>query len=221
MSDRTPHGRKQDRPARKRGIERGGAHAPMILRALALASALAVATTMALADAAERYVAPGGAFSIALTDPTAPTFRRGRESVSDQMIFADFPFENSNGLAMSSSRTVEWIKLDKPVDLQQLDVEATALVEGYLEGRYGAGKYTVGGGYKFRAPDGRLAYVFAATTTLDEMPARWQGVVQFYDRGIALVCEIVPQPALQHTDPGSGIVSQPAVDWALTLRPGP
>jgi hypothetical protein len=194
----------------------------MIARALALAAALVLSGTAAYADAtAQRYVAPGGAFSIALTDPAAPAFRRGRESMGDKMIFADFPFENSNGLAMTSSRTVEWIKLDKPVDPAQFDGQAMALVEGYLEGRYGAGKYAVGGSGKFRAPDGHLVYVFAATTTLDEMPARWQGVVQFYDGGIALVSEIVPQHAGQHADSSSGIISQPAVDWALTLRPGP
>ncbi len=127
---------------------------------------------------------------------------------------------DSAGLATASSRTVEWIKLGTPVDAAQYDGQATALVEGYLEGRYGAGKYTILGSGKFRSSDGRPVYAFAASTTLDEAPARWQGSVQFFDGGIALVAEIVPRPSGPPADPKSGIVSQPAVDWALTLKPG-
>jgi hypothetical protein len=190
------------------------------LRPLVLAAALAFATGPSFADS-DRYVAPGGVFSIALHDPAAPLFRRGRESVSNDMILTDFPFVNSAGMATASSRTVEWIKLVKPIDPAQDDAQATALVEGYLEGRHGAGKFAVTGSGKFRASDGRLVYAFAATTTLEQLPARWQGSVIFFDTGIALVSEIVPQPAGQHADPQGGIVSQPAVDWAQTLRAGP
>ncbi len=185
--------------------------------AIILAASLILA---APAQADDRYVAPESAFSIALSDPAAPIFRRGRESVSDELIVADFPFVNSAGMATASSRTVEWIRLDKPIDPAQDDGQAMAVVEGYLEGRYGAGKYGITGSGKFRAGDGRLVYVFAATTVLEQMPARWQGVVLFYDTGVALVCEIVPQPTGQQVDPKSGIVSQPAVDWALTFKPG-
>jgi len=185
---------------------------------------LVVALSLLLAGpvlAEDRYVAPGGAFSIALSDPAAPAFRRGRETASSDIVITDFPFVNSNGLAMASSRTVEWIGLPTPIDPAQYDGQATAVVEGYLEGRYGAGKFTITGSGKFRASDGRLAYAFAATTTLDQAPARWQGTVLFFVSGVALVSEIVPQPAGNPVDPRSGIVSQPAVDWALTLRPGP
>lgn len=191
----------------------------MCRRGFAFLVAAVILAGPALAD--DRYVAPGGAFSIALSDPAAPLFRRGRESASADMVLADFPFVNSSGMATASSRTVEWIKLDKPIDPTQDDTQATALVQGYLEGRYGAGKYSIAGSGKFRAGDGRLVYAFAATTTLEQMPARWQGVVLFYDSGVALVSEIVPQPSGQQVDPKSGIVSQPAVDWALTLRAGP
>ena len=188
-----------------------------VFRPLVLAAALVLAAVPAVA-AADRYVAPGGIFSIAASDPAAPLFRRGRESVSSDLILADFPFVNSAGLATASSRTVEWIKLGAPVDPAQYDAQATALVDGYLEGRYGAGKYSIVGSGKFRASDGRLAYAFAATTTLDQAPARWQGCVMFFDIGIALVSEIVPES--RHIDPKGGIVSQPAIDWALTLKPG-
>ena len=190
------------------------------LRPFAVAAALVLAAGAAFAADADRYVAPGGVFSIALTDSAAPLFRRGRESVSGDMTLADFPFVNSAGLDTASSRTVEWIKLDKPIDPTQFDGQATALVEGYLEGRYGAGKFAITGSGKFRSSDGRLVYAFSASTSLDQAPARWQGSVQFFDGGVALVSEIVPQPAGPPADPKGGIVSQPAVDWALTLKPG-
>ena len=191
-----------------------------VLRPFAVAAMLVLAAGTASAADADRYVAPSGAFSIALTDSAAPLFRRGRESVSSDMILADFPFVSSAGLATASSRTVEWIKLDKPIDPAQYDGQATAPVDGYLEGRYGAGKFTIAGSGKFRSSDGRLVYAFAASTILDEAPARWQGSVLFFDSGVALVSEIVPQPAGPPADPKGGIVSQPAVDWALTLKPG-
>ena len=190
------------------------------LRPAIVAAALVLSAGVPFAADADRYVAPGGAFSIALTDSAAPVFRRGRESVSSGIILADFPFVNSAGLAAVSSRAVEWIKLDQAIDPAQYDGQATAVVEGYLEGRYGAGKFSILGSGKFRSSDGRLVYVFAASTTLDEAPARWQGSVLFFDGGVALVSEIVPQPAGQKADPTRGIVSQPAVDWALTLKPG-
>ncbi len=214
------HARMRNSPTGKRGIEKGGAYAPMsrmYLRALALASVLAVSATMAIA--AERYVAPGGAFSIALTDPAAPAFRSGRETVSNELIAAEFPFLDSSGLALASGRTVEWIRLEKPIDPSQYDGQATALAEGYLEGRYGAGAFALAGSGKFRSADGRLVYVFAAQGTFDGRPARWQGCVQFFDAAVALVGEVAPGGARQ--DETRGIVSQPAVDWALTLRPGP
>jgi hypothetical protein len=140
--------------------------------------------------------------------------------VSDDLVIVDFPFTNSMGLTLISDRTVEWIRLAKPIDPAQYDAQATALVEGYLEGRYGASKVSIVGSGKFRTGDGRLVYAFAGNGEVQQLLARWQGVVQFFDSGIALVAELVAQPTNHHLDPKGGIPSQPAVDWALTLQPG-
>lgn len=184
-------------------------------------SAAALCLSFAAAAAApERYVAPGGVFSIAAQDAAAPAFRKGKESKSADLVLADFPFVDSAGLAMLTGRTVEWVKLDKPLDPAQFDGQASALADGYLEGRYGAGAFTIGGSGKFRAADGRLIYVFAAAGTLDKQPARWQGVIQFFDHGIALVGETVFLPEGQTPDLSRGIISQAAIDWAQTLQPG-
>jgi hypothetical protein len=184
-----------------------------------VAAALSLSTVAMAADA-DRYVAPGGLFSIDAHDAAAPLFRRGKEQSSSDLFLVEFPFVNSMGLALVYSRTVEWVKLEKPVDQSQFDGQASALAEGFLEGRYGAGKFTIQDRSKFRSADGQLVYAFAARGELDQMPAQWQGVVRFFDTGIALVGEVVAQPTADRFSPKGGIVSQPAVDWAETLKPG-
>jgi hypothetical protein len=194
----------------------------VISRALAFAAALTVSGTMVFADTAQeapqRYVAPGGVFSIDMSE--THLFHLGKVSSSADVVMVDFPYLSTSGLAMSVSRTVEWLRIDKPVDPMSYDSQATGLVSGYLEGRYGAGQFTVADRGKFRDRDGRQVYVFAATGNLAQMPAQWQGTVLFFDTGVALVSSVIAQPTNYRFAPKGGIQERSAVDWALTLRPG-
>jgi hypothetical protein len=169
------------------------------------------------AQSENRYVSPSGAFSISMADAGANHFRAaGGETENADMVVADFPYVNSMGLALPWRRTVEWLRLEKPVDPSQYDSQATDAVAGYLEARFG-GKLTVADRGKFRDADGRLVYAFAAKGIVNDVPTAWQGAVIFFDGGVAPVSELVASPAFASK---SGVVNQAIVDWAQTLRPG-
>jgi hypothetical protein len=191
------------------------------MRTIAASCALLAVTLFAApasADPAEsRYVSPSGAFSISMADADANHFRAGGdETANADMVVADFPYVNSMGLPLPWRRTVEWLRLEKPVDPAQYDSQATDAVTGYLDARFG-GKLTVADRGKVRDADGRLVYAFAAKGTVNDVPTAWQGAVVFFDSGVALVSELVASPAFA---PKSGVVNQSVVDWAETLRPG-
>jgi hypothetical protein len=191
------------------------------MRVIALSCAmlgLALFAAPAPADSSEsRYVSPSGTFSISMADADANHFRAaGGETANADMVVADFPYVNSMGLALPWRRTVEWLRLEKPVDPSQYDAQATAAVDGYLEARFG-GKLTVAGRGKFRDAGGRLVYAFAAKGIANDVPTAWQGAVIFFDSGVALVSELVASPAFA---PKNGVINPSVVDWAETLRPG-
>jgi len=182
-----------------------------------IAASLLLFATPGVADEA-RYVSPSGAFSIATTDFAARRFQAGAENANGDIVVVDFPMTNTMGLPQTWRRSVEWIKLDKPIDPAQYDTQATDAVTGYLEGRFG-GKLALAGRGKFRDADARLVYAFAASGTFNQLSAQWQGAVLFFGNGVALVSEVMAAPA-QAAAPQNGVVNQALVDWAETLRPG-
>jgi hypothetical protein len=180
-------------------------------------SGFVLLATPGIADQA-RYVSPSGTFSIATTDFADRRFQAGAEKANGDVVVVDFPATNTMGLPQTWRRSVEWIKLDKPVEPAQYDAQATDAVAGYLEGRFGS-KLALTGRGKFRDADGRLVYAFAAAGTFNQLSAAWQGAVLFFDNGVALVSEVTAAPP-QPTQPQNGVVNQATVDWAETLRPG-
>jgi hypothetical protein len=189
-----------------------------------LASGLVAAVLLfagpGVAADAPRYVSPSGAFSISLADSAGRSFHPGAETNNADMAIVDFPFTNSMGLELTWRRSVEWLKLDKPVDPAQYDQQATDAVAGYLEARFD-GKLVVADRGKFRDPDGRLVYAFAAKGEFNHLSAQWQGAVLFFPGGVALVSEVAALPPDGHFEAKNGVVSPPLIDWAETLRPGP
>jgi hypothetical protein len=182
-----------------------------------LAAGLLLLTKPSVADEA-RYISPSGAFSIATSDFAERRFQAGAENANGDIVVVDFPATNTMGLPQTWRRSVEWIKLDKPIEPAQYDAQATDAVTGYLEGRFG-GKLALTGRGKFRDADGRLVYAFAAAGTFNQLSAQWQGAVLFFDHGVALVSEVMAAPA-SPSQPQNGVVNQALVDWAETLRPG-
>jgi hypothetical protein len=172
------------------------------------------------ASSVVRYIAHGGGFSIAGDDTFHQRFGAAAESRSGDITVVDFPLLNSMGLPLKWGRTVEWVKIDKPVDPLQMDVQASALVEGYLEGRFGAGAFAVADRGKFRGADGQLVYAFSAKGNLNEVPAAWQGAVLFFDTGVALVSETDAQSSQGVFDSRNGVANADLVGWAQTVRPG-
>jgi len=168
----------------------------------------------------DRYTAAGGAFSIAAGDAFHQRFGAGAEARSGEILVVDFPLLNSMGLPLQWGRTIEWVKLDKPVDPLQTDAQASALVDGYLEGRFGAGAFTIADRSKFRDADGQLVYAFSAKGNLNQVPAAWQGTVLFFDTGVALISETDAQPASGPFDSRNGVMNADLVGWAQTIRPG-
>src|ERR1700733_9287022 len=106
-----------------------------------LVAGLLLLAAPSVADEA-RYAAPSGAFSIATTDFAAHRFQAGAENATGDIVVVDFPMTNTMGLPQTWRRSVEWIKLDKPIDPAQYDAQATNAVAGYLDGRFD-GRLTV------------------------------------------------------------------------------
>ena len=128
-----------------------------------------------------------------------------------------YAYHGYNGI---EQRTVEWIRLDKPVDPLTYDAQATALVSSYLEARFGREKLVVADRGKFRDNAGRLIYAFAAKGLVNQWPAYWQGVVIFFDTGVAFPSELLAQDSQHKFAPLNGIILQSTVNWAMTIRPG-
>ena len=202
-----------------------GEHDPAGMMRLSLRPALLLAAAFLLTvpagaqqEKGARYVSPSGAFSIAL-DGTDRIWTPGDEDVSDHRIIVDFRRLGA-GIPLTWQRSIEWIKLDKPLDPMEMDFQANAVVNGYLEGRFGD-KLAVADRSKSRDSQGRLTYTFAAKGLVGGMPAYWQGTVLIFDSGVALVSELIAQPSQHKFDPVNGIIWQDAVYWARSLRPGP
>lgn len=183
------------------------------MRKIPLIAALSLLIAVPAAADSGRYVAPGGAFSIVAGEAHA-----SGETATGNVIVVNFPRANGAGLATQWGHTVEWVKLDKPVDPADNDAQAAALVDGYLNARFGAGAFTVGGRGKFRDDSGAEVYVFSAQGSLNGAAAGWQGVVLFFDSGVALVSNVAPQDEMTASS-RNGIVADSLVGWAKTLRP--
>ena len=194
-----------------------------LMLALGFVAAIAAVAPCTAEEAAPglRYVAPGGVFSISLESVHERLFHAVPVADNADFMLVDFPIMNSMGLALTWRRTVEWFKLEKPLDPSQYDRQATDAVDGYLQARFG-GKIVLMDRGKFRDPNGRLIYAFAAKGDLDQLPAEWQGTVLFFGNGVALVSEIVAQPTTNHPfEAKAGVINPSLIDWAQTLRPGP
>ena len=170
------------------------------------------------AEQGPRYVSPSGAFSISM-DGIDRIWTPGQEDASGNRIIVDFR-RLDHGIAIIWQRSIEWIKLDKPLDPKEFDFQANAVVTGYLEGRFGD-KLTIGDRGKSRDGNGQLSYAFAAKGLVGGMPAYWQGGVVFFDSGVALVSELIAQPTQHKFDPANGVVWPDAMDWARSIRPVP
>lgn len=191
------------------------------LRLMSAAALLALLPVPANAEADKdrRYNSPSGAFSVSMDDLSGRRMAPGKEDVTGDTVVVDFTSRLVN-VPFLSQRTVEWIKLDKPIDPQTYDAQATALVSGYLEARFGQGKLEVADRGKFRDREGRLIYAFAAKGEVQQLPAYWQGVVLFFDRGVALESELLAQPTQHKFESSGGVVLRGTVDWAMSIRPG-
>lgn len=186
-------------------------------RRIALTALLLVAPVAARAEENARYVAPGGAFSVATKDVFY--WKPGPADVADGRIIVDFT-PLTVGIALIMRRSVEWIAIAKPLDPAEFDFQAKAVVAGYLQGRFGDA-LTVAGQGKSRDAAGRLVYAFAAKGTVGGMPAYWQGTVLIFDTAVALASELIAQPTQHKFAPEAGVIWPEAVAWARDLRPGP
>lgn len=164
----------------------------------------------------KRYVSPSGAFSISMNDIFV--WKPGPEDVSGTRVVVDFSAVHI-AIPLLMERTVEWIGIAKPLDPSEYDFQANAVVNGYLQGRFGD-KLAVADRSKSRDSEGRLVYTFAAKGDVGNMPAFWQGTVLIFDSGVALVSEIIAQPTQHRFAPDHGVIWPEAVAWARTLRPG-
>ena len=190
------------------------------MRAALFAAVLAVVTLAANADGPpeRRYVAKSGAFSIAMEDLFARLMTPGDEQVSGDTIVIDFSLQHPP-VPLIEQRTVEWIGLDKPVDPLRYDSQATELVSSYLDARF-HGDLSLADRGKFRDSQGRLVYAFSAKGSAAQMPAFWQGVVIFFDSGVAFPSELLAQPSQNKFISTNGIALPEVVEWATTIRPG-
>ncbi|HEX4303576.1 MAG TPA: hypothetical protein VHZ78_12345 [Rhizomicrobium sp.] len=193
---------------------------PALVFGIVAALAFAAPCTAEESASGLRYVAPDGEFSISLESNLERLFHAVPVTDNADFLLVDFPIMNSMGLALTWRRTVEWFKLEKPIDPSQYDRQATEAVDGYLQSRFG-GKFVVADRGKFRDANGRLTYAFAAKGELNQLPAQWQGAVIFFDNGVALVSEVIAEDSGHHFESKSGVVNASLIDWAQTLHAGP
>jgi hypothetical protein len=190
-------------------------------RLLALVAVLLALPTAARADdsSERRYVSVSGAFSIAMDDLSARLMTPGKEEATGDTIVVDFSIAHPI-VPFIEQRTIEWLKLDKPIDPLTYDTQATELVSSYLDARFGPGRLVLSDRGKFRDSEGRLVYAFAAKGLVSQWPAYWQGVVIFFDMGVAFPSELLAQPSQHKFAPTNGVVLPEVVAWATTIRPG-
>lgn len=190
-----------------------------LLMTLAIALLFATPSLADQSGSEKRYVSPSGAFSISMESEFPLGLSTSKETSSGTMVLVDFSYRMA-GIPLVWQRSIEWIKLDRPVDALQMDGQATDTVNGYLEGRFGAGTLVVSDRGKSRDADGRLVYAFAARGRINHYPAIWQGAVLFFDNGIAFASQVLAQPTNYRFDPQGGVIDQSVVNWAKTIRPG-
>ena len=185
-----------------------------------------VAATLALATpssasffGSDRYVSPGGEFSIAMQTTMDREFHVDKQNANGDIVLVDFQYAMAQAHNGFAQRTVEWLKLDKPVDAALYDAKASETVSGYLEGRFAGNVFTIATRQKQRDTDGRLVYVFSATGTFNGTPCAWQGSILFFDSGVALVSQLntLNTRALLDAD---GLTDAELTAWASTIRPG-
>jgi hypothetical protein len=188
------------------------------LAAVALLVLANSSITASVSAEERRYASPSGAFSISMENFWARGYSAGKEVVLPNALLTDFSL-HSVGLALIDQRCIEWVRTDEPITPALYEQRAGEAVDGYLEGRFGAGTFVVLGRGSIQS-ESRPVLTFAARGRLNSWPADWQGVVVFFDGGIALVSQVVAQPTTYTPAPVNGITNQQLVDWALTLRPG-
>ena len=165
-----------------------------------------------------RYVAPGGAFSIAMQATTDKLFKLDKEASNADIVLIDLQYARSDGHANYAQRTIEWIRLDAPVPDVELDRHAADTVTGYLEGRLAGDNFIVTDRHKQRSESGQLIYSFAATGTVNGAPSAWHGALLFFGGGVALVSQLntaATQPMLD----ADGVTDAELASWASTIRP--
>ena len=185
---------------------------------LGLAVALLAAPGAAAKIVGDRYVAPDGAFSIAMAATADKEFKLDKEGGNADLVVVDFQYAMAQAHEGFAQRTVEWIKLEAPVDPAQYDAHASATASGYLEGRFAGVAFTMTDRRKLRTESGQLVYTFAATGTVNGTPSLWHGALLFFDSGVALVSQLhtaATQPMLD----ADGITDAELTTWASTVRP--
>lgn len=189
------------------------------LPALAIGLALAAGPALAGFIMGERYVSPGGEFSIAMETTADREFHVDRQAANADMALVDFQYGMALAHAGFAQRTIEWLKLAAPVDPMATDARANETVTGYLEGRFAGDKFDITDRRKTRDATGQLVYVFTAAGTHNGAPAAWVGAVLFFDSGVALVSQLNTLSTKPMLD-ADGLTDAELATWASTIRPG-
>ncbi len=167
-----------------------------------------------------RYFPSGREFSIDMSNPDDNVFRFGKERADGDFVFVDLAFAPGQMHGGFMQRSVEWLKIKAPLAAEQRDAAANELIDGFLAGRFGAGKFTIADRRKTRTDEGRPIYLFAAKGDAGDLPSGWQGVVIVFDTGIALVSSVMSLNMVQNGFvEKDGVFDGALVHWAATIRP--
>lgn len=188
--------------------------APLVLAAIFWATSTSAGT---ISDG--RFVSSGGEFSIAMQSTMDREFKAGDELSNADIVLVDMSYAMADAHFGFAQRTIEWLKLAKPVEPASYDAQASDTVNGYLEGRLAENKFVITDRKKSRNEAGQLVYSFSATGAVNGTPAAWNGVVLFFDSGVALVSEFHALGTKPMLD-ADGLTDAEFAAWAATLRPG-
>ncbi len=166
-----------------------------------------------------RYYADGGGYSIDMQRPDDRAFRLDKETSNGDGVITQFIFSpGATFWNLTANRTIEWLKLSRPIAPEQNDRAAQDLVDGYLTARYPDVKYTMLARRKSRTDDGRLYYVFEAKGRIADNDMNWQFCVLPFDTAIALVVQATNARPGQLG--GDTFEEAPFLRWATSVRPG-
>ena len=192
------------------------------MRTAIAAALLVLGATQAPAAEAWRFRPTSGEYSIDMREPDNEGFHPGKEVRTGDILLVDFWFEAGQIHGGIKQRTVEWLKAAVPPE--QSDRIVSTIVSSYLDGRFGAGKFTIADRRKSRDGEGRLNYLFAAKGVAGDIPAGWQGSVYVFDGAVALVSEVLSLNMDGHTnafDERDAVFDRALIRWAETIRPEP